>query len=77
MLNFRNTNILFSLMLIVLIGVHIKYGLPVYGYLLLLFAYSLLVFYGCYYIGSQFFIKVISTLLHIRSELHRYYDVKI
>jgi peptidoglycan-N-acetylglucosamine deacetylase len=58
MLNFRNTNILFSLLLIVLIGVHIKYGLPVYAYLLLLFAYSLLVFYGCYYIGSQFFIKV-------------------
>lgn len=40
-------------------GIHVKYGLPVYNYLLLFLGYSLILFYGCYYIGSNFFIKVI------------------
>ena len=40
MLNFRNTNIFFSILLIVLIGIHIKYDLPVYIYPLLFIVYS-------------------------------------
>ncbi len=59
MLNFRNTNIFFSLLLIALIGLHIKYGMPVYVYPLLFIGYSLIVFWGCYYVGSGFFIKII------------------
>jgi peptidoglycan/xylan/chitin deacetylase (PgdA/CDA1 family) len=59
MLNFRNTNIFFIVLLIVLIGVHVQYGLPVYIYPLLFIAYSLIVFWGCYYVGSNFFIKII------------------
>jgi peptidoglycan/xylan/chitin deacetylase (PgdA/CDA1 family) len=61
MLNFRNTNIFFSILLVVLIGIDMKYGLPFYIYPLLLIVYSLIVFYGCYYIGSNFFIKVICS----------------
>ena len=61
MLNFRNTNIFFILLLLVLIGVHIKTGLPVYIYPLLFITYSLLVFYGCYYVGSNFFIKIVCS----------------
>lgn len=61
MLNFRNTNIFFSILLVVLIGIHMKYGLPFYIYPLLLILYSLVVFYGCYYIGSNFFIKIICS----------------
>ncbi len=61
MLNFRNTNIFFIVVLLVLIGVHVNYGLPVYIYPLLFIVYSLIVFYGCYYIGSNFFIKVICS----------------
>ena len=38
-----------------------KYGLPFYIYPLLLILYSLVVFYGCYYIGSSFFIKIICS----------------
>jgi len=38
-----------------------KYGLPFYIYPLLLILYSLVVFYGCYYIGSNFFIKIICS----------------
>jgi peptidoglycan-N-acetylglucosamine deacetylase len=61
MLNFRNTNIFFIILLFVLIGIHIKYGLPVYIYILLLVAYSLIIFYGCINVGSGFFIKIICS----------------
>lgn len=61
MLNFKNTNAFFILLLFILIGVHVKYGLPVYVYPLLFIIYSLIVFYGCYYVGSNFFIKIICS----------------
>ncbi len=61
MLNFRNTNIFFSILLIVLIGIHIKYDLPVYIYALVFIIYFLILFYGCYYVGSNFFIKIICS----------------
>ena len=44
-----------------MIGLHVKYGIPVYLYPLLFVIYSLIVFYGCYYIGSNFFIKVVCS----------------
>lgn len=37
---------------------HVQIGLPLYVYFLLLIAYSLIVFWGCYYVGSNFFIKI-------------------
>ena len=61
MLNFRNTNILFTALLIAFIGVHIKYGLPIYVYPLLFVVYSLIVFWGCYNVGSNFFIKIVCS----------------
>lgn len=74
MLNFRNTNILFFCLLIALIGVHVSYGLPVFTYLLLFVAYSLVVFYGCYYIGSNFFLKVICSANTDRKEIAISFD---
>ena len=59
MLNFRNTNIFFILLLLVLIAVHVNIGLPGYVYPIVFVAYSLIVFYGCYYVGSNFFIKIV------------------
>ncbi len=59
MLNFRNTNIFFTIIFAALIVVHTQYGMPWYAYLLLFVAYSLIVFWGCYYVGSNFFIKII------------------
>ncbi len=59
MLNFRNTNIFFIALLAILIGLHVQYGLPIYIYPLLFVAYSLIVFWGCYYVGSNFFIKIV------------------
>lgn len=62
MLNFRNTNIIFGLLLISLAGYHIVYGgISPWWYVLLIFIYSLIVFYGCYYIGSNFFMKIICS----------------
>ena len=74
MLNFRNTNIFFSILLIVLIGVHIKYGLPVYIYPLLFIVYSLILFYGCYYVGSNFFIKIICSATTDQKEIAISFD---
>ena len=58
MLNYHNTNIFFTLLLVALIAIHIAYGLPYYIYVILLFIYSLIVFWGCYYIDSGFFIRI-------------------
>ena len=59
MLNFRNTNIFFIILLAILIGMHVKYVLPIYAYCLLLIAYFLIVFWGCYNVSSNFFIKIV------------------
>ena len=59
MLNFRNTNIFFTLLLTSAITIHIKYGLPFYIYCLLLIAYFLIVFWGCINVSSNFFIPII------------------
>lgn len=59
MLNFRNTNIVFFILLAAGIGIYIRYGFPFYFFFLLLIAYCLIVFWGCYYIGSGFFIKIV------------------
>jgi peptidoglycan-N-acetylglucosamine deacetylase len=74
MLNFRNTNIFFISLLIVLIGVHIKYGLPVYIYPLLFIVYSLIVFYGCYYVGSNFFIQIVCSATTDKKEIAISFD---
>ncbi len=58
MLNFRNTNIFFIVLLTALIGIHIRMGLPVYIYPIVVVIYSLVVFYGCTYINSGFFLKI-------------------
>ncbi len=59
MLTFKNTNIVFAGLSAAGIFVHIKYGGSLYIFLLLFVAYSLVLFYGCYYIASGFFMPVI------------------
>jgi peptidoglycan-N-acetylglucosamine deacetylase len=59
MLNFRNTNIFFIALLAILIGVHVKYGVPIFSYFVLLFAYSLILFWGCINVSSNFFIPIV------------------
>lgn len=74
MLNFRNTNIFFISLLIVLIGVDTSHSLPVYIYPLLVVFYSLVIFYGCYYVGSNFFIKIICSAATDKKEIAISFD---
>ena len=74
MLNFRNTNIFFIALLAILIGMHVQYGLPIFAYCLLLIAYSLIVFWGCYYVGSNFFIKIVCKAETDRKEIAISFD---
>jgi peptidoglycan/xylan/chitin deacetylase (PgdA/CDA1 family) len=62
MLNFRNTNILFVGLLGLITWQHITEGVSLWSYLVLIVIYSLILFYGCYYIGSNFFMPVICSL---------------
>ncbi|WPU98769.1 polysaccharide deacetylase family protein [Mucilaginibacter sp. cycad4] len=61
MLNFRNTNILFGCLLVLLVGAHLLYGIPLRACVVPAFVYLLILFYGCYYIGSNFFIPVMCS----------------
>ncbi len=74
MLNFRNTNIFFTLLLTAAITVHIKYGLPVYIYSLLLIAYSFIVFWGCINVSSNFFIPIICKATTDKKEIAISFD---
>lgn len=74
MLNFRNTNIFFALLLLSFIGLDINHDIPFFIYPLLLFVYSLVLFYGCYYVGSNFFIKVICSASTEQKEIALSFD---
>ncbi|HTI11538.1 MAG TPA: polysaccharide deacetylase family protein [Puia sp.] len=74
MLNFRNTNILFTALLVTLIGLNLSHHIPFFVYLLLLLIYSWVLFYGCAYIGSNFFLKVICSANTDRKEIALSFD---
>lgn len=57
--NYRNTNIAFIILLIILAGLDIYAGIPFYIYIIAAFIYSLLLFWGSYYVGSGFYFKII------------------
>lgn len=59
MLTFRNTNILFIVLLATLISIDLLQGLPWIAYWLLLIVYSLIVFWGCVNINSNFFLPIV------------------
>jgi peptidoglycan/xylan/chitin deacetylase (PgdA/CDA1 family) len=61
MLNFRNTNVLFIILLILAIIADIKFGISVFVYIALALVYGLIIFYGCYYVGSNFFIPIVCS----------------
>lgn len=58
MLKFRNINVLF--ILLALLSVLLP-GVPFYTYIILAVVYSLVLFYDCYYVGSNFFLPVICS----------------
>lgn len=74
MLNFRNSNIFFIILLVFVVGVHINNGLSFFVYPALLFAYSLVVFYGCYFVDSNFFLPVICSSKTTNKEIAISFD---
>ncbi|MES1219246.1 MAG: polysaccharide deacetylase family protein [Bacteroidota bacterium] len=61
MLNFRNTSIVFAVLLAAMIWYDIANRLPFYYYIILLLVYSLLLFWGSYYVGSNFYFNIICS----------------
>src|ERR1700712_5211994 len=61
MLNFKTVNIAFVIIVAALAGLATHYHIPLYSFLLATLIYSLFLFYGSYYVGSNFFMKVLCS----------------
>jgi len=61
MLTLRHTNIAGAIALAALLWLHTRHGWSLYWVLPLLAGYSLVLFYGSYYIGSNFYIRVVCS----------------
>ncbi|MCF3110091.1 polysaccharide deacetylase family protein [Niabella sp. CC-SYL272] len=59
MLNFRNTTVVFFLLLAAFTYLQLQQEWPWYGYFILVTIYALLLFYGSFYIGSNFYMPVV------------------
>ena len=59
MLTFRNTNIVFGLLLLFLLVWDSRHNVSWWAYTLLAFVYSAVMFYGVYFIQSGFFMKTL------------------
>lgn len=74
MLNFRNTNIYFVTLICILAVMDFIYFIPLPIYLAIFLIYSLIVFYGCYNVDSQFFLKVICSVKTDKKEIAISFD---
>ncbi|MEO6316898.1 MAG: polysaccharide deacetylase family protein [Chitinophagaceae bacterium] len=61
MLTFKNTNIGFILAVLLMAALSTRYHVPVAVYIILPVLYSCILFYGSYYVGSNFFMKVLCS----------------
>jgi peptidoglycan/xylan/chitin deacetylase (PgdA/CDA1 family) len=55
-------NILFISLVLLCLAAQRVYSIPVYFYIILVGVYSIVLFYGCYYVGSNFFIPIICSV---------------
>jgi peptidoglycan-N-acetylglucosamine deacetylase len=74
MLNFRNTTIFFCVLLALTAVMNIFLHIPVAVYILLLLAYSLILFYGSYFIQAGFYIKITCAAKTSRKEIAISFD---
>lgn len=74
MLNFRNTNFIFLLIIAVTVWYNFTHTVPWYTYLLILFVYSLVLFYGSYYVGSNFYINIVCSADTSRKQIAISFD---
>ncbi len=54
-------NIVFISLLLLSAAAEIVYSIPFYVYIILAVLYSSLLFYGCYYVGSNYFIPIVCS----------------
>ena len=59
MLTFRNSNIIFLVLMATLVLIDIRYDIPFLFYVVLVIIYSLVLFYGSAYVGSNFYLEVV------------------
>lgn len=59
MLTFKNTTIVFTTLMVLFICLHVTIALPLYLLVALFVAYSIMIFYGSYFVSSGFFVAVI------------------
>jgi peptidoglycan-N-acetylglucosamine deacetylase len=74
MLNFRNTNIAFGVLLLLLIIVDITGRMPFYIYILAAILYSLILFWGSYFVGSNFYFNVVCSAKTTEKEIAISFD---
>lgn len=74
MLTFKNINIFFTSVLIILVAADILFDLSLYYFLILFLLYSLILFYGCYFIRSNFFMKVFCSATTDKKEIAISFD---
>lgn len=74
MLNFRNTNIGFIILVAIVIALDWYSIVPFFVYPLLVLAYSGIVFYGCYFVDSNFFLPVICSANTDKKEIAISFD---
>lgn len=55
-------NVVFISLLLLSVVIEIAYGIPLYVYIILAGLYSSLLFYGCYYVGSNYFIPIVCSV---------------
>ena len=62
MLTFRNTNIVFSVIVMILLIMHFtKTPIPWYVFVGIIVLYGLILFYGSYSVDSNFFLKTVCS----------------
>lgn len=74
MLNYRNTNIGYTILLVVAMGLDWFYQVPVIVYALLVVNYCAVLFYGCYVVQSNFFLPVTCSATTGRKEIALSFD---
>ena len=74
MLNFRNTNIFVAVLLLMLAIANHFYFVPLFVFFFVLIIYSFILFYGSYFIQSNFYIKTICSAQTNKKEIAISFD---
>ena len=74
MLNFRKANIFFVLTMLLVLGTNFFFRTPWYAYAMIIFCWISLLFYGSYFISSQFYLNAICRAETNKKEIALSFD---